>query len=134
MKKVIISLEHSIIGPDGGIGQLTCIPDVCNEEEIVELERGWEQEIGDVELYTSWVGGDEMIEVVRKVRSFWKRRGYQIIWRHYEDIIEDKSIKEVSEETIRELAYAFEDEDMQATIGGQKFYVVFGGIDVKGGR
>jgi len=32
------------------------------------------------------------------------------------------------------LAYAFEDEDMQATIGGQKFYVVFGGIDVKGGR
>ena len=134
MKKVIISVEHSMIAPDGGIGHLTCIPDVRNEEEIVELERAWEQEIGDVELYTLWIGGDEMIEVVRKVRSFWKRRGYQIIWRHYEDIIEDKSIKEVPEETIRELAYAFEDEDMQATIGGQKFYVVFGGIDVKGGR
>ena len=39
MKKVIISVEHSMVTPDGGIGQLTCIPDVLNiASRIVEKE------------------------------------------------------------------------------------------------
>ena len=113
-KIVLIAVDHSILAPED-IGHLVCLPNVSEEEEEKKLEREWEREIRDIGLYAHWIDRSEMKRVVRKVQSFWRKRGYKIIWRHYEGMEDYESIEdfepseEASEEAVRELTRMFRD-------------------------
>ena len=80
-KVVLISVEHSILSP-GEIGYLLCMPKVSEEEEE-KLEQEWKREIKDIGLYAYWTSKEKMVKIVKKVKAFWEKRGFQIKWRHY---------------------------------------------------
>ena len=77
----MISVEHSILSP-GEIGYLLCIPKVGEEEEE-KLEQEWKREIRDIGLYAYWTSKEKMVKIVKKVKAFWEKRGFQIKWKHY---------------------------------------------------
>ena len=112
-------------------GILDCLPYVA-DEEWRELGQEWKKEISNTTpFYASWTNKKAMKQVVRKVVTFWRKRGFKIVWSKEEEgvnlewEVSGSSRSREDWEVIWREAVTVLTEGMEIEVKGRKFLVLF---------
>ena len=117
-----------------GDGVLDCFPHVPFEERE-KLERDWMEEVKYSAFVLPFHNKKEMKQAIRRVATFWRKRGFKIIWKWEEEeagidlawevVNCGRDEVEVDWEAMREEAATALMRGMEIEVRGRKFLVLF---------